>query len=274
MDSLDAIDKLFSEDKPVIGTIHCPPLPSSPAYSGQDINSIIDYCVKEAGNYLDGGVDGLIVENACDTPYVKPEEIGPETVSSMTVISKEISSNFDATLGVVINWNAAKASLAVAKSVKADFVRVNQWVNAYVSNSGIIEGKSGEVMRYRSKIFGKEVKIFADVHVKHGSHAIVSDRSLSDQAADVEFFNADTAIATGTKTGSPPSASELREIRNGTDLPVLVGSGLTAKNSEELIPLSDGAIVGTSLKKDNKWKNPVVPEKVKKLMKKVKSLRT
>ncbi len=43
--------------------------------------------------------------------------------------------------------------------------------------------------------------MFADVHVKHGAHAITADRSIAELARDVEFFDADVAIATGQRTG-------------------------------------------------------------------------
>ena len=68
--------------------------------------------------------------------------------------------------------------------------------------------------------------MFADVHVKFGAHAITGDRTISEQARDAEFFDADLLIASGQRTGSPTDASEVRAIRAGTSLPVIVGSGL------------------------------------------------
>lgn len=51
------------------------------------------------------------------------------------------------------------------------------------------------------------VNCLADVHVKHGSHAIVADRPVAEQARDAEFFAADAMIATGSRTGDRPLAA-------------------------------------------------------------------
>ena len=67
-------------------------------------------------------------------------------------------------------------AFATAVAGGADFIRVNQWANAYVANEGFMEGRAAEAMRYRSLLRAEHVRVFADVHVKHGSHAIVADR--------------------------------------------------------------------------------------------------
>ncbi len=93
-------------------------------------------------------------------------------------------------------------------------------------------------MRYRSNIRASDVAIFADVHVKFGAHAITGDRSIAEQATDAEWFDADVLIASGTRTGSPTEPREVAEVRAGTNLPVIVGSGLTADPCS--LALSDG----------------------------------
>ncbi len=83
----------------------------------------------------------------------------------------------------------------------ADFVRVNQWANAYIANEGFIEGAAAKALRYRSMLRAEHIRVFADSHVKHGSHAIVADRSIQELTRDVDFFEADAVIATGQRTG-------------------------------------------------------------------------
>ena len=54
---------------------------------------------------------------------------------------------------------------------------------------------------------------------------------------------------TGRVTGEPPDVETIQRAKSGADdVPVLIGSGLTAANARELLRASDGAIVGTSLK--------------------------
>ena len=163
--------------------------------------------------------------------------------------------------------------MAVAKASRASFIRVNQWVNAYVSNEGFVQGNGARILRYRAVLQAQEVAIFADVHVKHGAHAIVADRPVEEQARDVEFFDADVAIATGNHTGDATPISEIENIRQGSQLPVIIGSGLTPANALELLEKADGAIVGTSLKENGAWWGRASVDRVSALVREVSKLR-
>jgi membrane complex biogenesis BtpA family protein len=154
----------------------------------------------------------------------------------------------------------------VAKAAGASFVRVNQWANAYVANEGFIEGPAAVATRYRAMLHARSVRIFADVHVKHGAHAITADRSISELARDVEFFDADVAIATGQRTGDAATMDELRTIAEGTALPVVVGSGVTPANVGDIFSVADGVIVASWLKRDGVWWNPVDPDRLRAFM--------
>ena len=121
-------------------------------------------------------------------------------------------------------------------------------------------------MRYRAAIKAKDVAIFADVHVKFGAHAITADRSIAEQATDAEWFDADVLIATGARTGSPTEAGEVEQVAAGTNLPVIVGSGLDPDQVPALLSVADGAIVGQWIKEEGRWWNPVDPRRVETLM--------
>ena len=122
-------------------------------------------------------------------------------------------------------------------------------------------------------INAENVKIFGDFHVKHGSHFILSDRTIEEQVEDVGASGGDVVILTSTATGKAPSVADAQRIRKATDLPILIGSGFSLSNAEELLSAADGAIVGSSLKIDGKIKNDTDPERVKELMNLVKSVR-
>lgn len=258
----NAIEALFGRCAAVIGVVHSRPLPGSPVYDGEPMEDIIAFALAEAERYRAGGVDGLIVENHGDIPFVKPERLGPETAACMAVMTRAVRQASALPVGVNVLANGALVALAVAKAAGASFVRVNQWANAYVANEGIIEGPAGEALRYRSWLHARGVAIFADVHVKHGAHAIAADRSVTEMARDAEFFDADVAIATGQRTGDAASMDELRAIAGGTSLPVLVGSGVDADNVGDILAVADGVIVASSLKVDGVWWKPVDPDRV------------
>ena len=257
-----AIEGLFGRRKAVIGVIHCLALPGSPAYEGASMGSLVDFAVAEALRYRRGGVDGLIVENHGDIPFAKPGALGPETVACMAVITERVIAASGLPTGVNVLANGAMQALAVAKAAGAGFVRVNQWANAYVANEGFIEGPAGAAARYRAWLRASEVKVFADVHVKHGAHAIVADREIGEMARDAEFFDADVCIATGQRTGDSASMEEVRAIAGGTSLPVAVGSGVTPDNVGEILGVADAVIVASWLKRDGVWWNEVDPARL------------
>jgi len=213
----------------------------------------------------EGGIDGVMVENAGDMPFNRPEDIGPETVAALTAACAEIRSAIDVPFGVTCVANGVVPGLAVVKATGGSWVRANQWVNAYVANEGFLNGPAPQALRYRKAIGAEDVKILADVHVKFGAHAITADRDITEQATDAEWFDADVLIATGTRTGSPTSPAEVADVRAGTHLPVIVGSGLNPDQAPTLLSVADGAIVGAWLKVDGHWWNPVDPRRVEAL---------
>ncbi|HZZ24142.1 MAG TPA: BtpA/SgcQ family protein [Roseiarcus sp.] len=265
--------KIFQKRKVAIGVVHCPPLPGSPRFAGAKIETIYEQALRDAEAYVRGNIDGLIIENHGDLPFLKPPEIGPETSAAMAVITDRVRREFAVPLGVNVLANAAIPALAVAKAGGAAFVRVNQWANAYVANEGLIEGEAARALRFRSAIGAREVMIFADAHVKHGAHAIVADRSVTELTRDLEFFDADVVIATGRRTGDAADLSELEEIAHATRLPVFVGSGVTTDNVGEILERAEGVIIGSSLKTDGVWWRAVDSQKVAAFMKKVTELR-
>jgi len=258
----NAIEALFGRRGAVIGVIHSRPLPGSPDYEGEDMEDVIGYALAEALRYCGGGVDGLIVENHGDIPFAKPEDLGPETAACMATMTRAVRQEANIPVGVNVLANAPLQALAVAKASGAQFVRVNQWANAYVANEGFMEGRAGEAMRYRAWLHARSVRVFADVHVKHGAHAITADRAIAELARDVEFFDADAAIATGQRTGDAATLEELRAIASGTSLPVVVGSGVTPENVGDILGVADGVIVASYLKRDGVWWNPVDPDRL------------
>ncbi|KWX66989.1 BtpA/SgcQ family protein [Mycobacterium sp. NAZ190054] len=257
-----ALGELFDNPKPIIGVVHLNPLPGAPRYQGEPVREIYRRAVQDARTLSEGGIDGIMVENASDMPFLRPEDIGPETVAALTAACMEITAAVATPIGLTCVANGVIPGLAVAKATGARWVRANQWVNAYVANEGFLNGPAPTALRYRKSIDAEDVRILADVHVKFGAHAITADRDIPEQATDAEWFDADVLIATGTRTGSPTQPAEVNQVRAGTNLPVIVGSGLDPDQLPTLFDVADGAIVGQWLKVDGRWWNPVDPQRV------------
>lgn len=258
-----ALLDIFGTERVLIGVVHSLPLPGSPRYEGQPLTEVYQYAVEEAQRYREGGFHGVIVENAWDLPFAKPEDLGFETAATMGVMTNVVREHVNIPVGVNVLANGALCAIAAAQAGGGQFVRANQWVNAYIANEGFIEGAAAAALRYRAHLRDQNMKVFADVHVKHGSHAIIADRTLSEQTEDAEFFDADVLIATGTRTGSATSLDEVEGISASTQLPVIIGSGMHEENAEPLLRACQGAIVGSSLKTNNRWWGPVDLDKVR-----------
>ena len=77
---------------------------------------------------------------------------------------------------------------------------------------------------------------------------------------------ADGLIISGPVTGQPASADDVVVARNAVpDGFILVGSGVDESNAAKLLGQSDGAIIGTSLKRDGIISNPIDPDRVSRM---------
>jgi membrane complex biogenesis BtpA family protein len=75
---------LFEQPKAVIGMLHVGALPGTPR-NAEPLAAIIARAREEAGVYTRAGVDGLMIENMHDVPYLKGE-VGPEITAGMTAV--------------------------------------------------------------------------------------------------------------------------------------------------------------------------------------------
>jgi uncharacterized protein len=265
--------KMFNSDRFAIGVVHCPPFPGSPRYDGRSLQDIYDAALRDCVAYAEGGIDGLIIENHGDVPFLRPQDIGHETTAFMTAVTIRAIAETGLPTGINVLANAPIPAFAVATASGASFIRVNQWANSYVANEGLLDGDAARALRYRNQIAAKNVAVFTDSHVKHGAHAITGDRTISELTRDLEFFDADAVIATGQRTGDAVTDAELTEIRTATRLPVLVGSGVTQENVGRILKLANGVIIGSSLKRDGIWWNEVETPRVRAFMQMVQNLR-
>ncbi len=257
----------------VIGVVHLLPLPGAPAFRGGGMGPIRERALADAAAYAAAGFDGVIVENHGDIPFLKPEAIGHETAACMAVLTERVSAETGLPTGVNVLANDAASALAIAAASGARFIRVNQWCNAYVANEGIIEGPAAMAMRLRRALCCEDVAVFADTHVKHGAHAITADRSVAELTRDLEWSGADAVIATGQRTGDAARPEELREVRDATALPVLVGSGATPDNAGAILSVADGIIIASALKEGGVWWNAVCPARARAFMSAIAALR-
>uniref|UniRef100_A0A8D8E5B1 Uncharacterized protein F13E9.13, mitochondrial n=1 Tax=Culex pipiens TaxID=7175 RepID=A0A8D8E5B1_CULPI len=272
---LSRFKQLFSQKFPIIGMIHVGALPGTPLYSG-DFDETVKKAVREAEIYAENGIDGLMIENMHDVPYVQSRHLGPETVACMTRLAtsvREATRRAAIPCGVQILACGNREALAVAKAAGLDFIRAEGYVFGHVADEGYTDANAGLVLRYRKAIDAERVLVLTDIKKKHSSHAITEDVSLVDTAKAAEFFISDGLILTGSSTGSETSVEEVQSLRNKTRLPLIIGSGVSVENIDRYWNAADAAIVGSHFKDGGNWQNELSGSRVDALMKKLAGIR-
>lgn len=238
----------FWARRPLVGMVHLPPLPGSPRDAGAPMRDILAQAVADARALAGGGADAVMVENFFDAPFAK-DNVPPHTVAALTRAVGAVREAVGLPLGVNVLRNDARAAIAIAHVCGAQFVRVNVYVGAAVTDQGLIEGAARDAVLYRREL-GADVALWADVFVKHAAQ--LGPNSLEDAAKDAALRGlADALIVSGTATGSATSAEDARRVKAAVpQTPLLVGSGFDARSAPALLAHADGAIVGTSLKRE------------------------
>ncbi|KAI4898635.1 hypothetical protein NFI96_025999 [Prochilodus magdalenae] len=254
----------------IIGMIHVGALPGSPL-NRAPLLAIVEAACREAEEYMQAGVDGLIVENMHDVPYVF--DIGPEVCACMTAVCSAVRQLCPSLpIGVQILSAANRPALATALASGLDFIRAEGFVFSHVADEGLLNACAGELLRYRRNIGAEHIQIFTDIKKKHSAHALTADVSIAETAQAAEFFLSDGLIVTGLATGVQANPKELKEVAKSVKLPVLIGSGVTYDNVEHYLD-ANALIIGSHFKKDGRWENNVDPDRVKRFMEKMRQLR-
>jgi len=244
----------------IIGMVHLPPLPGSPRWDGS-MARVVESALADARALVEGGVDAVLVENFGDAPFT-PGRVEPATVAAMSVVAAEVRKALPRThLGVNVLKNDARAALAVAAAVGAEFIRVNVHAGAVLADQGIVHSDAYGTLRDR-RLLGVDVAIFADVGGKHAVPLAPTD--LEQTARDLVHRGlADALVVSGPATGQVTPLGDVKRVRAAVpDRPILVGSGVTPETVGDLLAVADGAIVGTWIKRDGRTTGPVDPERV------------
>ena len=262
---------LFSNPKPVIGVIHVGALPGTPNGT-QGVAELVGSAIREARIYKDSSVDGVIIENMHDVPYLRGK-VGPEIVAAMTAIATEVKNTCEVPLGIQILAGANIEAMAVAHAAGLDFIRAEGYAYAHVADEGLIQSSAAKLLRYRKLIGAERVQVWADVKKKHAAHAITADLTLGETAETVEFMGADCVVVTGSATGKAPSVADVKEAKAHCHLPVFLGSGISESNIAEFYQEADGFIIGSAFKRDGLWSNTIDAARVASFVKAVQRLK-
>lgn len=256
--------------KPIIGMLHVPALPGSPR-NQLPFAAIQDWVLTDAAALAEGGIDALMIENFGDVPFY-PTNVPPHTIAYLTVLAHQLRTRHTLPLGINVLRNDGESAIAIATAVQAEYVRINVFTGARVTDQGLIQGAAHQLTRYR-RALGSSVKILADVDVKHS--AALAPRDLTEEVEEtIGRGCADAIIVTGAATGKQTPLAQLRQAKAAAPgTPVLAGSGVDAANIAEVLTIADGVILGTAAKHGRISTNPVHPAAVAAIAKAVTAFR-
>jgi uncharacterized protein len=253
---------LIGNEKTIIGMIHLLPLPGSPKFRGS-VDEIYDLAFSEAEILVRNNIDGLIVENFNDSPFIisKPSLV---QVAFLAKILHKIESSFSIPIGINVLFNAWKAEISLAYACNCKFTRIEVFVDVVVSPYGIVQPCASKLRRYQNEIGAQEVQIWADIQTKTTENIIPKD--IQQSAKEAEKAGASAIIVTGSATGQVTPLDKLEKVKKVASIPVIAASGVNVYNVKDTLKIADGIIVGTDFKEGGKASNRILEENVIRFM--------
>ena len=245
---------IFGTKKPVIAMVHLGALPGSPLYdTSAGLEGLIVGARQDLAALQQAGVDAVMFGNENDRPY----EFKVDTASTATmafvigILRKDIKVPF----GVNVLWDPM-SSVALAAATGASFIR-EIMTGVYASDMGIWNTNAGAAMRYRNHLNRADLGMFFNVSAEFA--ASTDSRSLVDRARSAVFSSVpDAILVSGAITGEAPAMSDLAAVKKALpDTPVLANTGVKLATISEVMKISDGCVVGSSLKVDGHTWNAV-----------------
>lgn len=264
------IKETFNTEKPIIAMCHFRPLPGDPYYDEDGgMEKVVEIARKELRALQDGGVDAVMFSNEFSFPYLT--KVNPETTASMARIIGEIKNDIKIPFGVNVLWDPY-ASLDLAAATGALFIR-EIMSGVYASDFGLWNTNSGAMARHKARLGLKKLKMLYNIVPEAAKY--MADRDITEIAKSTVFnCRPDVICVSGIIAGSSTDMQMLINVKNAVpSTAVFANTGCRVDTIEKILSVADGAVVGTTFKKDGLFDNYVDIKRVKEFMDKVKSIR-
>jgi membrane complex biogenesis BtpA family protein len=264
------IQQTFGTGKPIIAMCHFRALPGDPYYDAKGgMNQIVDLALHELLALQEGGVDAVMFSNEFSLPYLR--KVNPETTAAMGRIIGELKREIKIPFGVNVLWDPC-ASLDLAAATDALFIR-EIMSGVYASDFGLWDTNVGEIARHRVRLGLNDLKMFYNA-VPEAS-VYLGNRTVEEIAKTTVFNNRpDVICVSGITAGAATDTEILRRVK--TVIPetaVFANTGCKVETIDRILTIADGAVVGTTFKKDGLFDNFVDKDRVKCFMDKVRQVR-
>lgn len=264
------LQQFFPVGKPIIAMCHLMALPGDPDYDPQaGLDRIIQRARADLLALQAGGVDGVLFSNEASLPYLTKVE--PITTICMARVITELRADLEVPFGVNVLWDPV-ASIDLAVATGALFVR-EIFTGVYASDYGLWNTNAGETARHRKAVSGEHVRLFYNIVPE--SAVYLGGRNIAEIARSTVFVaRPDALCVSGLTAGSETSVEILKLTKDAVpDTPVFANTGVRLSNAAATLAIADGAIVGTSFKRDGYIWNEVDVNRVRDFMAAVKEVR-
>ena len=242
---MKAFSEVFKETKPIIGVIHL---------KGTDEADIRERAKREIELYLNGGLDGIIVEDYFGTypnlvwalGYLQEQKLGiPYGVNCL---------NFDS------------LCFKLARDFSCDFLQLDSVV-------GHVKPRDEATLDAFFTLERPTCTSLVLGGVRFKYQPVLSEHTVEE---DIETAKGrcDAICVTGDGTGMEAPIDKIRRFKLACgDMPLVICSGVNVDNCAEQLAVADGAVVGSFFKDTGKDTGDVSAEKIELLMQQVYALR-
>ena len=258
-----------SKKKAVIAMAHIGALPGAPGYDPKGgVAKLIDDVIADIRHLQAGGVDAIMFGNENDRPYQL--KAPPEGLAAMTAVVQAAKAELKVPFGVNYLWDPV-ACVALGVATGAQFAR-EIFTGVFASDMGVWAPDCASAARLRANLGRPDLKLLFNVNAEFAYS--LDQRPIELRARSAVFSSlADAILVSGPLTGQPVDQSALLEVREAIDVPLFANTGVNLDNVRDIFKVADGCVIGTHFKIGGDTWKAVDPDRVKRFMDVVGSVR-
>lgn len=264
------LKETIGTEKAIFAMCHLQAMPGDPGYdSSKGMDWVVERAYEDFIRLQNGGVDAVMFSNEFSLPYLT--DVKTETVACMARIIGQLKPYIKIPFGVNVLWDGKK-SLDLAAATGAKFIR-EILSGVYASDFGLWDTNFGEVARHAQRIGAGNVKMLFNIIPEAAKY--LADRSITEIARSTVFnCRADALCVSGLTAGVPADGQLIAKVKKAVpDTLVFANTGCRIDTIENQLEIADGAVVGTTFKRDGVFENEVDEKRVTAFMDVIKRFR-
>lgn len=266
------IEDVFGKKKALIGLCHLKALPGDPMYDEKaGMEGVFEAALNDVLALQKGGIDGIQFTNEFSIPYQMNKPADAAIIASMGVIIGRLKPYLTVPFGTNIIGDPM-STIGLCAAVGASWTR-GSYHGTWATNEGLMNADCADIYRYRHNLHADHLKLVHYVVPESSRDVAQRDPVISLKAH--YFLNKPDALGlSGLVAGQKVDVELLLQFKKQyPDAVLFAVTGVNTDNVEEIMSVADAAFVGTSLKVNRVFENPVDENNVRELMAKFNKLR-